>query len=92
MTEKGRTRPFGSGSDPLAAMYFLAAILMGVASLVVVAFIFVPRDLFSGRGGEDVIVPGAGESWVPEQPREPMDSATAARRAAEAEEMHFHDH
>jgi hypothetical protein len=86
------TRPFGKGGDPLAAMYFLAAAAMGVAALIVIAAVFLPRDIFSGSNEEDVIHPGEGTHFVPETPAAPVDSATAAAAAAEAEEMHYHDH
>jgi hypothetical protein len=73
-------------------MYFLAAVLMGVGAAVVVALVFLPRDIFSKNNEANLLHPGEGEHYVPTIQREPVDSATAAAIAAEAEEMHYHDH
>jgi hypothetical protein len=73
--------------DPLRAMYFVAAILMGLAFLVVVAMIFVPPNFFE-RLGRDEWTPGTEEYVAPgDVPRPPE---TPAERAAR-EELHVHE-
>ncbi len=59
---KERTRPAGSGGDPLAAMYFIAAVLMGVGALVVVVLMLVPSDFLSSDN-EEAWIPGSGEAY-----------------------------
>lgn len=57
------TRATRSG-DPLAAMYVLAALALGIAAIVVVAMIFIPTDLFQDAPTDGVFVPGAGPTWT----------------------------
>ena len=74
-----------SRGDPLRAMYFVAALLMGVVFLVIVALAFVPPDAFSRPDEEDLFIPGTGEAYVPQvAPR----SDTLSTQ--EAEDLHLH--
>lgn len=57
-----KNRPAGSGGDPLAAMYFIAALLMGIGAIVVVVLMLVPSDFFSSDDGERW-TPGSGEVY-----------------------------
>lgn len=52
------------GGDPLAIMYVLAAVAMGIGALIVVVLMFVPSDWSQRRSAEDVWVPGQTE-WEP---------------------------
>ena len=45
--------------EALSAMYVVAVLVMGIALVVIVALIFVPRDFSFSRNTEDVYVPGA---------------------------------
>lgn len=71
------------GGDPLGAMYFVAAILMGIGAIVVVALMFVPRDLLVEEG--DAYVPGATPGYVGTAPT----TQSPEQRQAE-EELHIH--
>jgi hypothetical protein len=79
--------PIRGGGDPLAAMYFIAAVLMGIGALAVVIILFMPRDFFT-RGSEDEWVPGSGEVYTApgDNPVPVITPAEAERR----EEMHDH--
>jgi hypothetical protein len=82
-------RPATRGGDPLGAMYFLAAVLMGVAFLAIVVLTFLPRDFFSRPDSENLFVPAAPAVKAETAP----DSAAASESAAaarEAEDMHMH--
>lgn len=50
--------------DPLAAMYVLAAVAMGIAFIVIFVLIFIPTDWFEEEPAE-VWVPGSGPGWSP---------------------------
>jgi hypothetical protein len=76
-----------SGADPLKAMYFLAALLMAVAFIVIVGMMFVPPDYFSRSDPEELFVPGSGPGY--ERPVAPAPPPTAAEAAA-LEELHQH--
>ncbi len=77
---KERTRPAGSGGDPLAAMYFIAAVLMGVGALVVVVLMLIPSDFLSSNDGE-VWIPGSGEAY---------DGPPRTIQAPVPEDLHHH--
>jgi hypothetical protein len=76
------------GGDPLRAMYFVAAVLMGLASLAVVLLMFVPRDTFSSSNPEDIWVPGSGPGY--DAPIETRRADEPPVTAEEREELHHH--
>jgi hypothetical protein len=75
---KEQTRP-ARGGDPLAAMYFVAAVLMGIAALVIVALMLLPSDFLSSDDGESW-TPGSGEVY----------GAPRTIEAPAPEELHHH--
>ena len=66
-------------SDALGAMYFVAAVLMGLGALVVIVLMFLPSDFLSRS--DDAYVPAA-----------PTERTTPPAPAAEAppEDLHMH--
>jgi hypothetical protein len=74
----------GGRADPLSAMYFVAAVVMGIAAIIVVSLIFVPQDMFSHQS-KDAWVPGTGEVY-PTSNAPPETAAQAEQR----EELHDH--
>ena len=86
MAEEPQT-PLRGGGDPLAAMYFVAAVLMGVGALAVVLFLFLPRELFT-RQSEEAWVPGSGEVYA--APGDNPQRVETPAEAAVREEMHDH--
>jgi hypothetical protein len=76
------------GGDPLRAMYFVAAVLMAVASLFVVLMMFIPRDIFSSSDPEAIWVPGTGEGY--EAPERSGTAPEEALTPAQLEELHHH--
>lgn len=65
----------------LSAMYFLAAVLMAIAGIVIAGLMFVPPDFLDPRG----------EVWVPATNAAPSIAAPAsAADPAEDEALHMH--
>lgn len=76
------------GGDPLTAMYFVAAVLMAIASLTIVLLMFVPRDGSSPSDPEDLWVPGALPAYDMPQPA----GAPAADGPSPEQEAELHLH
>lgn len=83
-TTADATTPSRSG-DPLAAMYVLAALFMGIAAVVVVAMIFVPSDLFRSEPAEGVWRPGSGPGWAGGPAGDEFSRPPGLRRVGENE-------
>ena len=75
------------GGDPLAAMYFVAAVLMGTGALAIALFLFLPRDIFT-RSSQDAFVPGTGEVYI--APGNNPPPVITPEEAARREELHDH--
>jgi len=86
MEDQSRSVTKGGG-DPLAAMYFVAAVLMGLGAMAVVLFLFLPRDLFT-RDNPNAWVPGTEPGYA--QPETPTPRIETPAEAAVREELHQH--
>jgi hypothetical protein len=86
MTGDEKFDPEASRADPLRAMYFIAALVMAIAFLVIVVMMFIPPDFFSRSDPDELFVPGSGEAYDAPAPPPPV-----SRAEAEAlEELHQH--
>jgi hypothetical protein len=81
-------QPTRHSGDPLRAMYFIAALLMGVASVVVVVLMFVSSGALGRPPGENAWVPGTGDTY--EAPAAAAAPAVDTLTAEQREEMHHH--
>ena len=79
MAQEKRGRA-GGGGDPLAAMYFVAAILMGLGALLVIVLMLLPSDFLASDDGE-VWTPGSGEVY---------DGPPRTIQAPVSEDLHQH--
>lgn len=67
-------------TDALGAMYFVAAVLMGIGALVIIVLMFIPTDFLSRS--EDAYVPAAPALQPDQSQTAPVEEAP--------EELHMH--
>jgi hypothetical protein len=86
MQDQGPVRQ--RGGDPLRAMYFVAAVLMGLGSVVIVVLMFLPGDVFSRTDPDALFFPGSGPTY--DGPAQPLSQEERLEQIRVDEEMHLH--